>query len=105
MASPGEAAISMDDPLRDYRMRLLYRSTKNGILENDIILGDFSKKYMSQLTLAQLEQYEALLRENDWDIYKWCVQARSEAELPPKWRASEIVPLIRRYVHSVRQHK
>ena len=89
------------DPLKDYRMRLLYRSTKNGIIENDIILGDFSRKYIGQLSQVQLEEFEVLLRENDWDIYKWCVKSNIE-EIPEEWRDSEIIRLIRKFVVDVR---
>ena len=100
----GSVSIPANDPLKDYRLRLLYRSTKNGILENDIILGDFSKKYIVSLTEAQLNQYETLLRENDWDVYKWCVKPEEEANIPEEWKNSEILPLIRQFVSEVR-HK
>ena len=96
------ANISVLDPLSDYRMRLLYRSTKNGILENDIILGDFARANIATLSAKQLQEFEDLLCENDWDIYHWCVKPAAEAKMPDVWQQSEIIPLLRRFVDSVR---
>jgi succinate dehydrogenase flavin-adding protein (antitoxin of CptAB toxin-antitoxin module) len=78
---------------------MLYRSTKCGILENDLILGSFARKNISQLSSTQLEEYRELLQEeNDWDILKWCT-APSLDQVPERWRDSSIISLIRTHVH------
>jgi succinate dehydrogenase flavin-adding protein (antitoxin of CptAB toxin-antitoxin module) len=97
-----DASIALSDPLCDYRMRLLYRSTKNGILENDIILGDFARANIATLTEKQLNEFEELLQENDWDIYKWSVKPLAEATIPVAWQNSEILPLLRQFVEKMR---
>ncbi|KAJ3356473.1 succinate dehydrogenase assembly factor 2, partial [Kappamyces sp. JEL0680] len=57
------------------RARLVYASRKRGILETDLLLGTFVEKHLDKMSLADLEEYDALLNENDWDIYYWHVPA------------------------------
>ncbi|KAK4168910.1 putative early meiotic induction protein 5, mitochondrial precursor [Cladorrhinum sp. PSN259] len=56
------------------RARLLYQSRKRGTLESDLLLSTFAASHLSQMTPAQLKQYDLFLDENDWDIYYWATQ-------------------------------
>ncbi len=47
------------------------RSMRRGIREMDIILMRYSRARLDGLTDAQLDIYDALLDENDQDIYQW----------------------------------
>jgi len=51
--------------------RLRMRSWRRGIKEMDLILGPFSDEALSSLSAEELELYEALLSENDHDLYQW----------------------------------
>lgn len=51
--------------------RILYRSWHRGCKETDILLGDFAKEIGTELSQHDLDQFEALLSEQDWDIYNW----------------------------------
>ena len=51
--------------------RLRIRSWRRGIREMDLILGGFFDRAGAQLSTAELDLYEALLEENDHDIYQW----------------------------------
>ena len=51
--------------------RLKMRSWRRGIKEMDIILGGFADARLAELSPEALEAYEALLDENDQDLYKW----------------------------------
>jgi antitoxin CptB len=53
------------------RKRLLYRSVYRGNKENDILLGQFARAHIGELSEAELDQYEALLRVGDNDIFNW----------------------------------
>lgn len=53
--------------------RLYYISQHRGCKETDYILGGFANKHLSNLTPQQLNDYEALLAEDDWDIYAWII--------------------------------
>jgi antitoxin CptB len=51
--------------------RLRIRSWRRGIREMDLILGGFFDHAGADLDASELDLYEALLEENDHDIYKW----------------------------------
>lgn len=51
--------------------RLLYRSWHRGCKETDIVLGNFAERHLQALAPEMLDTYEALLEENDWDIWGW----------------------------------
>ena len=56
--------------------RLRLRSWRRGIRETDLILGGFADTGLAALDDAALDAYEALMEENDWDIYYWVTGAR-----------------------------
>ena len=57
---------------RDTRLkRLKIRSWRRGTKEMDLILGPFFDRCGGDLDDAALDDYEALLSENDQDLYQW----------------------------------
>lgn len=61
----------MTEP-RDIReKRLAMRSMRRGIKEMDLILDSFARAHLADLSEADLDLYEALLAENDHDLYQW----------------------------------
>ena len=68
----------MNEP-RDIRLKRLYmRSMRRGIKEMDLILDAYARAHLSKMTDAELDLYEALLNENDQDLYQW-VSAQTDA--------------------------
>ncbi len=53
------------------RKRLLYRSWHRGCKETDIVLGQFAEENLGKLSPEQLDTFESLLDEQDWDIWNW----------------------------------
>ena len=51
--------------------RLTMRSMRRGIKEMDIILMRYADARLAAMDAAQLDAYEALLEENDQDLYQW----------------------------------
>jgi antitoxin CptB len=51
--------------------RLAMRSMRRGIKEMDVILSLFAARRLAGLDGAMLDSYDALLRENDHDLYYW----------------------------------
>lgn len=51
--------------------RLAMRSHRRGIKEMDIILGHFADGFLQSMSGDDLDRYEALLEENDHDLYQW----------------------------------
>jgi antitoxin CptB len=68
--------------------RLKIRSWRRGIREMDLILGGWSDARLSTLDAAELDLYEALLEENDQDLYGWI----TGRDLPPE----RLRPLVAR---------
>ncbi|MCB1333668.1 MAG: succinate dehydrogenase assembly factor 2 [Roseivivax sp.] len=51
--------------------RLAMRSMRRGIKEMDLILSRYAEERLPQMSTAELDRYEALLSENDQDLYQW----------------------------------
>lgn len=61
-----------DGEPRDIRIkRLKMRSMRRGIKEMDLILIHFSEARLDAMDDAGLSLYDALLSENDQDLYQW----------------------------------
>ncbi|KAM9900001.1 hypothetical protein OXX80_001419 [Metschnikowia pulcherrima] len=76
------------------RARLTYQSRKRGILESDLLLSRFAKKHLHTFSMEQLNEYDQLLDEPDWDIYYWATKNFDVTPLPEKWQKSEILALL-----------
>jgi succinate dehydrogenase assembly factor 2 len=63
--------VRQGETLENKRRRLLWSSRKRGILETDLLLSTFFQKHMMSMDAKQLEEYDSLLNEPDWDIYYW----------------------------------
>ncbi|WP_323766698.1 succinate dehydrogenase assembly factor 2 [Marinovum sp.] len=51
--------------------RLRMRSMRRGIKEMDLILMAYAEARLETMKAAELARYEALLAENDQDLYQW----------------------------------
>lgn len=68
MTAPASSAESPDIRLR----RIRYRSWHRGCKETDVILGNFADQALHSLNKPEeLDAYEALLDEQDVDIWNW----------------------------------
>ena len=52
--------------------RLTMRSMRRGIKEMDLILMHYANDKLSGMSDDALDHYDALLNENDQDLYQWC---------------------------------
>ena len=57
--------------MNQHYKKLIYRATKRGTKENEIILGGFVKRHGQTLTTAQFQDLDALLDCLDTDIAVW----------------------------------
>ncbi|KAG4300629.1 hypothetical protein PCANB_003071 [Pneumocystis canis] len=86
-----------DEPIETMRARLLYQSRKRGILETDLLLSTFAKKYLPSFTKKELEIYDKVfalhifLQEPDWEIYTWVVR---KTGIPEKWSESNLLLML-----------
>ncbi|WP_157054130.1 succinate dehydrogenase assembly factor 2 [Ruegeria sp. 6PALISEP08] len=57
------------------------RSMRRGIKEMDIILSAYADRNLADMDEAGLDDYDALLNENDQDLYQWVTgQVQSPAQ-------------------------
>ena len=61
----------MAEVLENRLKRLKMRSMRRGIKEMDIILTAYADRNLHDMDAAGLDLYEALLHENDQDLYQW----------------------------------
>lgn len=73
------------------RKRLLYQSRKRGILETDILLSRFADRYLPTMSAKEMEEYDKLLDEVDWDIYYWATEDYDITPLPDRWKNSAVL--------------
>ncbi|MEQ9693419.1 succinate dehydrogenase assembly factor 2 [Shimia sp. SDUM112013] len=70
---------------RENRLKRIWmRSKYRGIREMDLILQQFCQDNLEQMDEATLDLYDALLYENDQDLYQWVT---GQVETPEKFRA------------------
>jgi len=62
------------------RKRLLFRAQRRGFKEVDLIFGTYAEQALSGLDEAGLDQFEALLKAPDQEVYAWL---RGAEPVPP----------------------
>ena len=83
----------MSESSEDRLKRLRIRSWRRGIKEMDLILGRWSDVHLVDLTDDEVATYDALLSENDHDLYQWVT---GQAETPEPFR--DLITRIEREV-------
>lgn len=61
----------MTEPREIREKRLAMRSMRRGIKEMDLILESYARAHLAAMSEAEIDLYEALLAENDHDLYQW----------------------------------
>ncbi|SDZ49354.1 antitoxin CptB [Jannaschia faecimaris] len=64
------------------RKRLKIRAWRRGIKEMDLILGGYADEKLSEMSDGELSLFEAMLGENDHDLYSWVT---GQQEAPPRF--------------------
>ena len=75
------------------RKRLRYQSWHRGCKETDLILGGYCDAHLATLDDATLDIFEALLEEDDADIWAWIV----EKQPIPKQEYTPIIEKLRHF--------
>ena len=66
--------------------RMKMRSMRRGIKEMDLILSAFADRNLSEMAADGLDRYDALLHENDQDLYQWVT-----GQVPPPDRFADLI--------------
>ncbi|VDM21496.1 unnamed protein product [Wuchereria bancrofti] len=72
------------------RSRLLYQSKKRGILENDILLGEFASQMLQKMSIQQLMRYDEIINGEhmEWDLYYYM---SGRKDLPEDLKSCELL--------------
>lgn len=73
--------------------RLIYRASYTGMKETDLLLGQFAKRYLPQLSDIELDEFEALLDAGDPSILAW---VRGD-EIPPANLNGPVLSMIKKF--------
>lgn len=89
---PNPAPLTRNnESVETLRARLVYQSRKRGTLENDLLLSTFAQERLNQMEHHELEEYDSLLNEPDWDIYYWSTGKRVP---PERWQNSKVLQML-----------
>ena len=69
-----------NEPRETRLRRLRMRSWRRGTKEMDMILGAFADHALADLSDPELDAHEALMAENDQDLYLWISGAKPAPE-------------------------
>jgi succinate dehydrogenase assembly factor 2 len=83
-----------NEDLSTLKSRLLYQSRKRGILESDLLCSTFVHQYMDEMSRAELEEFDSLLDENDWDLYYW---TSGERPIPERFAESQVLKKMKKH--------
>jgi antitoxin CptB len=61
----------MTEPREMRIKRMKMRSMRRGIKEMDLILSAYADRHLEAMEPAHLDVFDALLHENDQDLYQW----------------------------------
>ncbi|XP_028157020.1 succinate dehydrogenase assembly factor 2-B, mitochondrial-like [Ostrinia nubilalis] len=87
--------INKPQTLQKRKARLHYQSRKRGMLENDLLLSTFAKKFLDGFNEEQTMMYDRLINSpsNDWDIFHWIVEKKPT----PSEFDNEIMDLLKKH--------
>lgn len=65
--------------------RLIWQARKRGTLEADLLLSTFAKKELKQLSDEEVDEFDRLLDEPDWDLFYWMTDRKPVVD---RWKQS-----------------
>ena len=81
--------------------KLRFRAWRRGFREADLILGGFADANLATLTLAQVDGFEALLDQEDHDVYAWVM---GQEEAPAEFQG-DVLEAIRAFRLQMPAHR
>lgn len=66
----------MPEPSDTRRKRLLYQANYRGFKEADLLLSGFAKAHLDEMSDVELDEFEALLKNPDRELYEWATGKR-----------------------------
>ena len=73
------------------KRKLRFRAWRRGFREMDLIMGRFADTYIAEFEPSQLDEFERLLEQADWDVYAWIL---GKTEIPATYKGPVLDQLI-----------
>jgi len=83
----------MSEDIETRRKRLIFRSGHRGLKEMDLLLGGFAARHLGDFSMDELALYDALLEENDPDLYAWI----TGRDAPPSEHDTAVLQMIKSF--------
>ncbi len=83
------------------RKKIIYKSSKMGCKENDIIIGKFIHKFVHKMNIIELKKFDEFLNENDNDIYNWVL---NKQPIPEKYRNDIFFAQLKNFILGQNDH-
>jgi len=80
----------MSEDIETRRKRLIFRSGHRGLKEMDLLLGGFAARHIADFSMEELAMYDALLEENDPNLYAWIIGR----EAPPEEHQTSVMKML-----------
>ena len=71
---------------------LMYRSNYRGCKESELILGNFARAKLQELTQEQLKEYEDIVSLNDADLMGWIMYG---VPLPEEYEDNSVLSMLK----------
>lgn len=84
------SSISVEQEI--FRKKIRYLATRRGIVENEILFGEFINTHFDKLQQAEVNLFNDLLQEYDWDIFAWITEQR---KVPEKYADSSLIKWLK----------
>ena len=84
----------MIEDIEKRRKKLLYRASYRGFKEADLLIGGFARAHLPTMDEAALNEFEALLKTPDRELYAWATGTQE----PPANMVGEVL-------HKLQAHK
>jgi antitoxin CptB len=84
--------MSQDTDIETRRKRLLWRASRRGLKEMDLILGGFAQTNLPTLDETELRELEAIVELPDNELLGWVM---GQSPVPPEHRSKTLEALLR----------
>ena len=102
---PPAASEKFEGDVEVARKRLLFQSTKRGMLEMDCLLGGYGRKYIPTMDADALKQWNDILREYDNDLYMWLVKRENLDTVSETIKDAPVFTDLLNYAQNKAEHK
>ncbi|GMS82093.1 hypothetical protein PENTCL1PPCAC_4268 [Pristionchus entomophagus] len=101
-SGPPPRVAQVDTDLATKRARLLYQSKKRGILENDILLGQFAESHLGLMDSTTLEEYDKMINGDhmEWDLFYYL---SGKKPAPPEVESTHAFALLKKFVDAKKE--